>query len=542
MITVLSFFDRIGQNFSEYGLNKKEQRAKVYNFALTSSREIPSVIKKMEALPKENIVLHIASFMHNTVLVQTLKSELEKLFSSTEIVLLKHDDKNSTCLTLYALNEQCDKAFLQDEVIKVLSMQTMQKELAIKEYREKLFKRYFRDNLTNLPNIYKLRNDLDERKKFSLVVFNIDNFHTINNFYGYMVGDFVIEKVAKYLKEHIQEHLLYKLSADEFALVIDEDMGFYELKEYLEVLYERIKNIVVEYQNINIYINFTMGSSTNRDNKNIFSKVFMALKHAKETGAKFWIYEDRMNFENKYERNLQLSAIVRDAVENLKIFPYYQAIVDSKTGEIKKYECLARMTDENDRILSPALFIPIAKKIKLYNTVTKTIINKAFETFEESEFEFSINLSIEDIMSSEIFNFIMRKLKSSKASKRVIFELLESDAIEDFIKVERFVSEVKRYGAKIAIDDFGSGYSNFKYLTKMSPDYIKIDGSLVQDIDVDKNALLVIETIVDFARKLGIKTIAEYVHSSVVLEMVKGLGIDYSQGFYIDEPSVSIQK
>lgn len=540
MLAVLSFFDKMRQNFSECSLNKKEQRVKIYNFSLSSSREIPSVIKKMQSLPKENILLHVASFMHNTVLVQTLRSELEKLFSSTEVVLLNHNDKKSTCLTLYALNEDCDKALLHDEIIKVLSMQTMEKELAIKEYREKLFKRYFRDNLTNLPNIYKLRNDLDEKKKFSLVVFNIDNFHTINNFYGYMVGDFVIEKVSKYLKEHIQEHHLYKLSADEFALVIDEDMGFYELKEYLEVIYERIKNIVVEYQNINIYINFTMGSSTNRDNKNIFSKVFMALKYAKETGAKFWIYEDRMNFENKYERNLQLSATVRDAVENLKIFPYYQAIVDSKSGEIKKYECLARMSDENERILSPALFIPVAKKIKLYNTVTKTIINKAFETFEDSEFEFSINLSIEDIMSSEIFNFIMRKLKSSKASKRVIFELLESDAIEDFIKVERFVSEVKRYGAKIAIDDFGSGYSNFKYLTKMSPDYIKIDGSLVQDIDVDKNALLVIETIVDFARKLGIKTIAEYVHSSVVLEMVKELNIDYSQGFYIDEPSVSI--
>jgi EAL domain-containing protein (putative c-di-GMP-specific phosphodiesterase class I) len=203
---------------------------------------------------------------------------------------------------------------------------------------------------------------------------------------------------------------------------------------------------------------------------------------------------------------------------------------------------LARLMDQNEKILSPALFIPVAKKIKVYNIITKTIIDKAFETFEDSEFEFSVNLSIEDIMSSEMFNFIMQKLKHSKASNRVIFELLESDAIEDFVKVERFISEVKRYGAKIAIDDFGSGYSNFKYLTKMSADYIKIDGSLVQNIDIDKNALFVVETIVDFARKLGIKTIAEYVHSSVILDIVKDLDIDYSQGFYIDEPSVSISK
>lgn len=512
----------------------------VNNFTLTSMRDVTSLLLKIQNLKKENILIHIVSFTHDTVLVQTLKSELSKIFPDIKIVLLKHNDKHGTCLTLYSLSKDIDPQSVHDEIIKDLYIQSAKKDLVIKEYRNKLFSRYFTDHLTNLPNIYKLRNDLDEYGHFALIVFNIDNFHTINNFYGHIVGDYVIEKVGKFLQENILKKNMYKLSSDEFALVIPQNIGFYELKEYLEETCEKIKNIVIDYQGINIYVDLTLGSAISKENKNIFSNVSMALRYAKDIGVKFWIYEDRMNFENKYERNLQLSSIVRYAVENLKIFPYFQAIVDSKTSEIKKYECLARLMDQNGKILSPALFIPVAKKIKVYNIITKTIIDKAFETFEDSEFEFSINLSIEDIMSSDIFRFIIQKLKNSKASKRVIFELLESDAIEDFVKVDRFISEVKRYGAKIAIDDFGSGYSNFKYLTKMSADYIKIDGSLVQNIDVDKNALLVVETIVDFARKLGIKTIAEYVHSSVVLDIVKELDIDYSQGFYIDEPSISI--
>ncbi|MCD6433914.1 MAG: EAL domain-containing protein, partial [Sulfurimonas sp.] len=332
------------------------------------------------------------------------------------------------------------------------------------------------------------------------------------------------------------------LSGDEFAIILEKNMGFYDLKEYLGDLYRELKNIVVEYQENKIYINLTLASCANMDPQDMFSKVSMALKYAKEICVPFWIYEDRMEFENEYERNLKLSVLVRCAIEKSNIVPYYQAIVDNKTSKIVKYECLARLIDENQKVLSPQLFIPVAKKIKVYNIVTKTVIDKSFSAFENSEYDFNINLSIEDIMSSEIFKFIIEKLKNSKAASRVTFELLESEAIQDFKKVDRFISEVKRYGAKIAIDDFGSGYSNFSYLTKISVDYIKIDGSLIKDIDVDKNALLVVETIVSFAKKLGVKTIAEYVHSSTVMDEVKALGINYSQGFYIDEPSVHLSR
>jgi diguanylate cyclase (GGDEF)-like protein len=539
-IYFICFRVELGKVLLENNLNLNSDILEIENLILISSSEIPDVLEKFEKIKKYSVLIHITSFIHNTVLVQSLKNEIGKIAPDIKIVLLKHSDKTTTNLTVYTLNRDIDIENISDEVLKEIYLQSAQKDLSIDEYRNKLFSRYFTDHLTNLPNIYKLRNDLDEQKDFALVVFNIDNFHTINNFYGFIVGDYVIEQVGKYLQESIAGYDMYKLSGDEFAFILDKDIGFYELKEYLSKLYESIKNIVIKYQGINIYVDFTLASSTNGDNKNIFSKVSMALKHAKERGAPFWIYEDRMNFENEYERNLQLSGVVREAVESSRIVPYYQAIIDTKTSKIKKYECLARLIDKNEKIMSPVLFIPISKKIKVYKTVTKIIINKSFETFENSEFEFSINLSIEDIMCSEIFNFIIEKLKNSKASNRVIFELLESDAIEDFKRVERFISEVKRYGAKIAIDDFGSGYSNFGYLTRMSADYIKIDGSLVQDMDVDKNALLVVETIVEFAKKLGIKTIAEYVHSSVIMDKVKELGIDYAQGFYIDEPSVGL--
>lgn len=514
----------------------------IHSYKLSSSSEVDYVVEEVKKLDNQNIVIHIVSFIHNTVLVQNLKKNLLKIFPKVQIALLKHENKKETLLNVFCVEKKQEGTTLNDVVLHQMYLDYLSKEESANSSRHQLFSRYFTDHLTNLPNVYQLRKDFQAEEDYGLVFIKIDNFLTINNFYGFVIGDFVIEEVAKYLKETLDVHKLYRLTGSEFAFTINKSMSFYELKSYLQEVYEKIKSYSVLYQKNKIYIDFTMASTASSSNTNIFSKVSMALDYAKQMSVAFWIYEDRMNFENDYERNLELSEIVREGVQRSNIIPYFQAIVDNKNGDIVKYECLARLIDAKGNVLSLMLFIPIAKKIKLYNQITIQMIEKSFAAFKNNDFEFNINLCIEDIMNSEIFNFIIDKVKNSEASNRVTFEILESETIEDFKKVEKFISEVKRYGAKIAIDNFGSGYSNFSYLIQIGVDYIKIDGSLIQDIDVDKSALLVVKTIVSFAKKLGIKTVAEFVHSSVVMNKVKELGIDFSQGFYIDEPSIKKKK
>ena len=515
-----------------------EDKLQINSFTLSSSSDVGFVVFEVAKLQAKHLVVHILSFIHNTVLVQTLKKELEKEFQDIEIIFLKHEDKNSTQLHVYNILQHDENLEFSDEITNLLYLENNAKDESLMRCRTQLLSRYFTDHLTNLPNVYQLRKDLEENEINSLILIKVDNFLTINNFYGFVIGDFVIEEIANYLKHTLKDIKLYKLSGVEFAFTLECSQSFYDLKSYLKALYEKIKSFSVLYQNNKIFIDFTLASTASTNDKNIFSKVSMALDYAKTTGVPFWIYEDRMNFENDYERNLELSQIVREGVHNSQIVPYFQSIVDNKSGEVVKYECLARLIDAKGSVLSPILFIPIAKKIKVYNQITMQMINKSFEAFEGNDLEFNINLSIEDIMNSEIFHFILEKLKNSSAASRVTLEILESESIEDFNKIETFINEVKRYGVKIAIDDFGSGYSNFSYLIQIKADYIKIDGSLIENIDVDRSAHLVVETIVSFAKKLGMKTVAEYVHSSVVMNKVKELGIDYSQGFYIDEPKL----
>jgi len=501
---------------------------------------VGAVVRNILELRNTNLLIHISSYIHNTVLVQNLKLELQKILPDSKLVMLKHDDKSHTSVVVYDLDKTIQKSEISDEVLREIQLSNKAKTDDLKNCKKQLLNKYFTDHLTSFPNLYQLRKDLDDNEKFGLITIAIDNFATINNFYGFMVGDYIIEQVGNYLVQNMDEKI-YRVSGTEFTLYLEDSLDFYALKEHLTKLYEKINTLTIKYQESEINVSLTLASCVNSNQENLFSKVSMALKYAKDNRLPFWIYENRMGFENEYEKNLNISNVVRYAVQNSKIIPYFQPIMDNKTSKINKYECLARLLDEHNNIISPSLFIPISKRIKVYSLVTKIIIDKSFEVFEKNDYEFCINLSMEDIINSEMFNFILKKLKFSSASNRVIFEIVESEAIKNFDKISRFINEIKRYGAKIAIDDFGDGYSNFAYLMKMNVDFLKIDGSLIQDIDTDKNSFLVVETIVDFANKLGIKTIAEFVHSSTVMDKVKTMGIDFSQGYHIDKPSVSVE-
>jgi EAL domain-containing protein (putative c-di-GMP-specific phosphodiesterase class I) len=194
------------------------------------------------------------------------------------------------------------------------------------------------------------------------------------------------------------------------------------------------------------------------------------------------------------------------------------------------------MEDEDGNIILPFFFLDVAKKTKKYFDITKIVIAQSFEMFKDKDVEFSVNLSIMDILEPRIFNYILMMLKKYDIGSKVVFEIVESEYIENFQTVINFIDEVKKYGCKIAIDDFGTGYSNFAYLIKLKADYLKIDGSLIKNINTDQNSYLVVLTIVEFAKKLGMQTIAEFVENEHIFKIVKELGIDYSQGYHFSPP------
>ena len=271
--------------------------------------------------------------------------------------------------------------------------------------------------------------------------------------------------------------------------------------------------------------------------KSILIYADMALKKAKKMQKHFIVYTDTMQISKEYENNIKWTLELKKAIFENRIIPYFQPILTNKTGKVEKFECLVRLIEKNGKVVSPFEFLEVAKKSRIYPLITKIMITKSFEIFSKLDYEFSINLSVYDILNEDISSFIKFKLLEFKdLTKKVVFEILESEGIDNYDKIKDFINFAKFLGCKIAIDDFGSGYSNFTHILRLNVDYIKIDSSMIKNIDKDENSQIITRTIVNFAKELGLKTISEFVHSKDVFDKVYELGVDYSQGYYFGEP------
>ena len=349
-------------------------------------------------------------------------------------------------------------------------------------------------------------------------------------------------KFAEFLQKNLKKNpecKLFRLGGDEFVL-LSKESDHEKIKNNIEKLIKMIHKHPISIRDHDIYLNITVGVSFEKKAL-LLSTANMALKLAKKESKNIIYYSDKASLNKEYENNLKWIQEIKDAILENRIVVYFQPIIDNATNRVDKYESLIRLIDKEGNIVTPWHFLEIAKKAKLYKKLTKIVIKKSFEAFKDNKYEFSINLTIDDILDDEITSFILQKLSEYKISHRIIFEIVESESIEDFDKVEAFITKIKSYGCKIATDDFGTGYSNFKYLLKLQADFIKIDGSIIRSITKDKRSEVLTSVIVSFAKEMNIKTIGEFVETREIHDKLVELGIDKSQGYYFGKPRAKLK-
>ncbi|AFL67610.1 EAL domain-containing protein [Sulfurospirillum barnesii] len=412
--------------------------------------------------------------------------------------------------------------------------------------KDQIIEKHFKDELTGFGNREALfyRLSLHEKKQL-LILFNVVGFSEINDYLGYDVGDALLKNIAQFLMHSFQEHLdvVFRTNGDEFAVLL----SHYDFEESL-LMKERIKKIVHELEKkvftlygYDVLIRLNVGVAQELGSK-VYRCAHIALKEAKRENQLIVFYNTNHALKKRTTHNLQIIQKIKRAIEHDRIVPFYQGIYDNAQQKITKYEVLMRLMEEDGTYLSPYFFLEQAKKTRLYEKLTKIMIQKAFAYLKDFDVDFSINFTKGDILSSSVKECLYETIKKYQCGHRVILEIVESEGIENFSEIIHFIHEVKKLGCRIAIDDFGTGYSNFTYLVKLDVDFIKIDGSIIKAIATNEVNRMMTQTIVSFAHKMGYEVVAEFVDNPQVQAILEELHVNFSQGYLFSKPSALIHQ
>lgn len=434
---------------------------------------------------------------------------------------------------LEAIDIGVDKYVLKPIDISKL-LQVMSQSLLYHELKD-----LYIDNLTNLPNRNRLKKDIENSKYGLMGLLDIDEFSTINDLFGEKNGDVILYELAKSLKAFFKstDFTIYRMDADKFAIVslkkeLDVD-SFYKL---CCAFADKIEKDSLYINDDEIDINITIGIATG-DGARAYKYSQRVINYARSKLQRIMIYNESFNIQQSFEENIKWVKQVKVGFRDNLFKAYFQAIVNAKTQEIYKYEALIRYITHEGEEIAPINFLDVAKRTKLYPNIIKIIINDSFELIKNKNKRVSVNVSFDDIANEETTAFIYDILEKNKEYTHLLeFEILESEEISDFNQVTKFITNVRKFNCNVGVDDFGAGYSNFNLLTLLNIDFVKIDGSLIENITTSKDLEIIVNTIVNFSKDFKVNTVAEYVSSKEIYEKVKELGIDYCQGYYFDKP------
>ncbi|MFC1519784.1 EAL domain-containing protein [Pseudomonadota bacterium] len=414
----------------------------------------------------------------------------------------------------------------------------------IEQQNTNLYTEAYFNNLTGLPNRKKLYADLAGKTAHSLIAFNINQFGQINDFYGVKTGDATIKVIAKRIVAAASQHTVYKTGANEFVVTLSNQVEDLHLQQLAEAIIDDVTQHAITIDGNEVYVNLSAGGAHCIDSNysQLHQHADLARRIALKQFQRYQLFSLSMVNPQAFEHNMQQSRMLALAIQNDAVVPFVQLIQPLDGNSAPKFECLMRIKQADGDYLTPAMFMKTAVQSRIYPLLMQSMLTKSFALFHLQPYEFSVNISIDDIALPEQVNQLLNLLKQySGVAQRLTFELLESDEITNYQLVKDFIAKVKPFGCKIAIDDFGAGYSNFSHLLSLDVDIIKIDGSLIRHLDHDKKAQHLVETVSEFARKMHIQTVAEFVDSDKVLNMVKHYQIDYAQGYLLGKPQPTIE-
>ena len=417
------------------------------------------------------------------------------------------------------------------------------------------------DALTGLANRRRFRGELEQQIAFyaryggqgAVLILDVDHFKHVNDTAGHQAGDNVIREIAELLRARARvSDAVARLSGDEFAVLLPQTdrEGAIRFAEDLrrEV---RLQSTATGPTPVTVSIGVAMfGGETEEGGEPALVSADLAMYEAKENGRDRVVLVDEPGEVKAHARTgLSTSARIRDALVRDHLVLYQQPIVDLRTGKADRHELLLRIQEENGELLPAGRFIQTAEQFGMVQELDRWVVGQAVAMLDKfyadsngekkpkPPFGLHVNLSGSSITDAGVLEFIESSFDTTDAFPGAItFEITETAAIRNFETAAAFADRLTEFGCEVAIDDYGVGFGPFYYLKHLPFDLIKIDGDFIRDLPRNDADQLTVKAIVEIARGLGKKTIAEYVEEPSTVGLLRELGVDMAQGFHLGKP------
>ncbi len=408
------------------------------------------------------------------------------------------------------------------------------------------------DYLTGVYNRYffekKVKQAISNKEKFAIVLFDTDNFKEINDLFGHMIGDKLLQAYAGRLKEFIGNRgFVGRFGGDEFLMYINKE-SFNSDSNLIKIVKKAIEHLDKPFfiEDYKIDITSTAGIAKYPEHGDTYEDLLkiadIALYHGKKLGKNVAVLADD-SIIVKSLRRAELTSYIKTAIENKEFFLVYQPIFSVKDLKITGVEALLRWNSKKFGFVSPAEFIPILEETGLIKEVGKWIfkevLNQAqmWEKQGVKDVKVNVNVDIQQILEADFTDFIKTQvLAKNFKSLKLGIEITESEAMQYPDLIIDKLKTLREMGIKISIDDFGTGNSSLSYLKIMSIDYLKIDKSFIDDLPHNQQSAVLVKTMINLARTFNFRTVAEGVETKEQLEFLKEIGCDEVQGFYLSKP------
>ncbi len=410
------------------------------------------------------------------------------------------------------------------------------------------------DELTGLLNRAHLRSLIEQwfscqganGARGAYILAGIDDLGAINSGFGFEVADEVIVAISERLKAVLRkEDLIGRVAGTKFGILVaqTDDEG---IRHTCNKLLNVVRESVIHTKCGSVAASISLGAVNLPEGADSWQAAMpraeAALDQARRLGHSSWsLFSEETEQVSTRRRNTHMSDVILTALNERRIRLAFQPIVSDLTEAPNKYECLIRMRDENGEEVPAPDFIPIAERLGLVHLLDRRVLELATNTLAVCpNVHLNVNVSMEtvkDAVWAEGYLAHMRSLP--ELSKRITVELTETQVVDAIDASIEFVSEIKQLGASFAIDDFGAGYTSFRNLKALDIDILKIDGSFVTGVAASRENQLFVRTLLDLARNFGMQTVAEWVDNEADAVLLKGLGVDFLQGFLIGKPEIS---